>query len=49
MFEYLMPMLLMPSVGGTLLDRSCRVAVRQQNPLRPASGVPWASPKVAAV
>ena len=30
MFEYLMPLLLMRTYPGTLLDQSCRMAVRRQ-------------------
>ena len=30
MFEYLMPMLVMPSYDGTLLDQTCRAAVARQ-------------------
>jgi cyclic beta-1,2-glucan synthetase len=41
MFEYLMPMLLMRSYPGTMLDRSCRLAVRRQREYGAARGVPW--------
>jgi len=41
MFEYLMPLLLMKSYPGTLLDRSCRMAVRRQREYGTARGVPW--------
>jgi cellobiose phosphorylase len=41
MFEYLMPMLLMPSYPNTLLDASCRVAVRRQIRYARRQGVPW--------
>jgi len=41
MFEYLMPMLVMPSYEHTLLDQSCRAAVRQQIEFARPRGVPW--------
>lgn len=41
MFEYLMPGLLMPSYPGTLLDASCRAAVRRQIRYARRHGVPW--------
>ncbi|MBK9519952.1 MAG: carbohydrate-binding protein [Anaeromyxobacter sp.] len=41
MFEYLMPMLLMRSYPGTLLDESCRAAVRRQQDYAADRGVPW--------
>ena len=41
MFEYLMPMLLMPSWTGTLLDHSCRAAVHHQISYARRRGVPW--------
>ena len=41
MFEYLMPLLLMRSFPGTLLDQSCRVAVRRQIEYASRRGVPW--------
>jgi cellobiose phosphorylase len=41
MFEYLMPMLLMKSYPGTLLDRTCRLAVRRQVQYGQSKGVPW--------
>ncbi len=41
MFEYLMPMLVMPSFENTLLDRTCRAAVRQQMAYGRLRGVPW--------
>ena len=34
MFEYLMPLLLMRSFPGTLLDQSCRASVRRQMRVR---------------
>ncbi len=41
MFEYLMPMLVMPSYRGTLLEASCRAAVRRQIQYGRRRGVPW--------
>jgi cyclic beta-1,2-glucan synthetase len=41
MFEYLMPLLLMRSYPGTLLDDSCRMCVRLQREHAAARGVPW--------
>ena len=41
MFEYLMPPLLMPSYGHTLLDQTCRAAVRRQIDYGRERGVPW--------
>ena len=41
MFEYLMPLLLMRSFPGTLLDQSCRVALRRQMEYARRRGVPW--------
>ena len=41
MFEYLMPQLLMRSFAGTLLDQSCRAAVRRQIDYGRQRGVPW--------
>ena len=41
MFEYLMPMLVMPSWTGTLLDESCRAAVHRQIGYARGRGVPW--------
>jgi cyclic beta-1,2-glucan synthetase len=41
MFEYLMPNLLMRSYPGTLLDESCRMAVRRQRDYGAQRGVPW--------
>lgn len=34
MFEYLMPLLFLPSVEGTLLDTACRQALREQEKVR---------------
>ncbi|MEI7685428.1 MAG: glucoamylase family protein, partial [Planctomycetota bacterium] len=41
MFEYLMPMLVMPSYENTLLDQTCRAAVRRQINYGRQRGVPW--------
>jgi cyclic beta-1,2-glucan synthetase len=41
MFEYLMPLLLMRSYPGTLLDQSCRRAVRRQIRYARQRRVPW--------
>ena len=41
MFEYLMPMLLMKTYPGTLLDRATRMAVKHQERYGVARGVPW--------
>src|SRR4029077_2796744 len=41
MFEYLMPLAVMPSYEGTLLDESCRAAVRRQIEYGAQRGVPW--------
>ena len=41
MFEYLMPLLVMPSYENTLLDHTCRAAVRQQVEYGHLRGVPW--------
>ena len=40
-FEYLMPLLVMKSYPGTLLDQSCRMAVRRQAEYAAERGVPW--------
>jgi cyclic beta-1,2-glucan synthetase len=40
-FEYLMPRLLMRSYPGTLLDRSCSLAVKRQVRYAASRGVPW--------
>ncbi len=40
-FEYLMPLLLMRRYPGTLLDRSCRLAVRRQVQYAASRKVPW--------
>ncbi len=41
LFEYLMPLLVMRSYPGTLLDQSCRMAVRRQMEYGRQLGVPW--------
>ena len=41
MFEYLMPMLVMPSFEGTLLDQTCRTAVARQIAYGAQRGLPW--------
>jgi cyclic beta-1,2-glucan synthetase len=41
LFEYLMPLLVMRSYPGTLLDQSCRMAVRRQIEYGRQRGVPW--------
>ncbi len=41
MFEYLMPLLVMPSYDNTLLDQSCKGAVSRQIEYGRHRGVPW--------
>jgi cellobiose phosphorylase len=41
MFEYLMPLLVMPNYENTLLDHTCRAAVQQQIKYGKLRGVPW--------
>ena len=41
MFEYLMPLLVMPAFPGSLLARSCTAVVRRQIRHAAAFGVPW--------
>ena len=41
LFEYLMPLLVMQRYPGTLLDQSCRMAVRRQVEYGRQQGVPW--------
>ena len=41
MFEYLMPLLVMPNYERTLLDQTCNGAVRQQIEYGRLRGVPW--------
>ncbi|MEJ7603044.1 MAG: glucoamylase family protein, partial [Kofleriaceae bacterium] len=41
MFEYLMPLLVMPAYEGTLLDETCKAAVERQIEYGRERGVPW--------
>jgi cellobiose phosphorylase len=41
MFEYLMPLLVMPTYENTLLDHTCKAAVKQQIAYGKLCGVPW--------
>ena len=41
MFEYLMPWLVMPTFDNTLLDQSCKAAVRAQIEYGQLRGIPW--------
>ena len=41
MFEYLMPLLVMPAYDRTLLDQTCRVVVERQVAYGRQRGVPW--------
>src|SRR5262249_1411038 len=41
MFEYLMPLLVMPSYEGTLLDQTCKNVVQRQIQYGKEHGVPW--------
>lgn len=41
MFEYLMPLLVMPSYDGTLLDQTCRAAVGRQIAYGKQRALPW--------
>ncbi|MBK5097895.1 MAG: cyclic beta 1-2 glucan synthetase, partial [Gemmatimonadetes bacterium] len=41
MFEYLMPLLVMPTYENTLLDRTCKAAVTRQIQYGGQRGVPW--------
>jgi len=41
MFEYLMPSLIMRTPRGSLLDRTCRLAVARQISYGEENGVPW--------
>ncbi len=47
MFEYLMPLLVMPSYEGTLLDQTCHSVVRRQITYGRQRGVPWEFPNQA--
>ena len=41
MFEYLMPLLIMPTYENTLLDQTCKTAVKRQIEYGKMRGVPW--------
>lgn len=41
MFEYLMPLLVMPNYESTLLDQTYKAAVRRQIDYGKSRGVPW--------
>jgi cyclic beta-1,2-glucan synthetase len=41
MFEYLMPLLMMPTYDQTILDQSCKAAVARQIDYGKLRGVPW--------
>jgi len=41
MFEYLMPLLVMPNYENTLLDHTCKAAVQRQIEYGKLRGVPW--------
>lgn len=41
MFEYLMPLLVMPTFDNTLLDQTCKAAVARQIAYGEERGVPW--------
>jgi len=41
MFEYLMPLLVMPTYENTLLDQTCKAAVRKQIEYGKSRGGPW--------
>ncbi len=41
MFEYLMPLLVMPTFDNTLLDQTCKAAVKRQIDYGEERGVPW--------
>jgi len=41
MFEYLMPLLVMPTYANTLLDQTCHAIVRRQIQYGRQRGVPW--------
>src|SRR5690606_35283883 len=40
-FEYLMPMIVMPTYEGTLLEQACRAAIQRQIRYGRRRGVPW--------
>ncbi len=41
MFEYLMPLLVMPTYDNTLLDQTCKAAVARQIEYGKQAGLPW--------
>jgi cyclic beta-1,2-glucan synthetase len=41
MFEYLMPLLVMPNYENTLLDQTCKAAVKWQIDYGKQKGLPW--------
>ena len=41
MFEYLMPLMVMPNYDNTLLDHTCKAAVERQIDYGRSRGVPW--------
>ena len=41
MFEYLMPLLVMPTFDNTLLDQTYRAAVKRQIDYGGQTGTPW--------
>ena len=41
MFEYLMPLLVMPTYDNTLLDQTCKAAVEWQISYGKKTGLPW--------
>ncbi|MCM8769388.1 MAG: hypothetical protein NC911_06955 [Candidatus Omnitrophica bacterium] len=41
MFEYLMPLLVMPNFPRTLLEQSCKAAVKRQIDYAAEHGIPW--------
>ena len=47
MFEYLMPLLVMPNYDNTLLDHACKAAVQQQIEYGESRGVPGVFPNRA--
>ena len=47
MFEYLMPLLVMPCYEKSLLDQTCIGAVMRQIEYGRQRGVPWAFPSPA--
>ena len=41
MFEYLMPLIVMPSYENSLLDQTCKAAVKRQIKYGKLRGIPW--------